>query len=81
MGRGGEILHPFEISGSEDDNIRIVFVFFGHEGNGIAAVLVVKSELYPLVKGRELQVVVGFGGKQRVSAFVDETVVITQCAT
>lgn len=50
MGRGGEILHPFEISGSEDDNIRIVLVFFGHEGNGIAAVLVVKSELYPLVK-------------------------------
>ena len=60
-GRGGEILHPFEISGSEDDNIQIVLVFFGHEGNGIAAVLVVKSELYPLVKGRELQVVVGFG--------------------
>ena len=51
MGRGGEILHPFEISGSEDDNIRIVLVFFGPEGNGIAAVLVVKSELYPLVKG------------------------------
>ena len=81
MGRGGEILHPFEKSGSEDDKNWNVCGVFGHEGNGIAAVLVVKSELYPLVKGRELQVVVGFGGEQRVSAFVDETVVITQCAT
>ena len=63
--------------------IRLKFPVVKMTTSGLSSYsLVMKAiELYPFVKGRELQVVVGFGGEQRVSTFVDETVVITQCAT
>ena len=66
MDGGGEVLHPLEVAGGEDDDIRIFFVLFGHEGDGVAAVLVVEAELYPFVEGDQLQVVVGFGDEQRI---------------
>lgn len=80
MGGGGEVLHPLEVAGGEDHDIGVAFVLLGDEGDGVAAVLVVEAELHPAVEGGELQVVVGFGGEQRIAAFVDEAVVVAQRA-
>lgn len=78
MGGGGEVLHPLEVAGGEDHDIGVALVLLGDEGDGVAAVLVVEAELHPAVEGGELQVVIGFGGEQRVAAFVDEAVVVAQ---